>query len=437
MAIEITIPRLGWSMEEGVLVQWLKRDGDFVARGEMIFLLESEKATQEIESLDEGLLHIPAGAAKPGDTVAVGQVIGVLLAKGESPPTTAAPSALSDVQAATSVPAPTAVVEAVNGPAARRAARKKKLEDAAPAALAPTAVTQAAVAQSPVGDCAITPRARRVARELGVTIEGLAGTGRMGRLREQDVRAAAQSRPVSPAASPIIANGRKAGVGMSNVRRTIARRMAASHQTTAPVTLTSRADATKLVELRSQFVAAHASGAITLVPTFTDLIIKLVAVALADHPRMNARWEDDNIIDQADVHIGVAVDTEAGLLVPVVHNVSQLRVAQIAALTKELVAKARSGGLLANDYQGGTFTITNLGMYGIDAFTPIINPPETGILGIGAIRREATFVGETIVPRDLLTLSLTFDHRVLDGAPAARFLQSLVRAIEHPAASLV
>jgi pyruvate dehydrogenase E2 component (dihydrolipoamide acetyltransferase) len=151
---------------------------------------------------------------------------------------------------------------------------------------------------------------------------------------------------------------------------------------------------------------------------------------------MNARWEDEQIIDQPEIHIGVAVDVEAGLLVPVIRNVPQLRVSQIAATTKDLVARARAGALTSAELQGGTFTITNLGMYGIDAFTPIINPPETAILGLGAIRREATFEGEKLVPRDLLTLSLTFDHRVVDGAPAARFLQSLVRAIEHAAAFL-
>jgi len=446
-------------MEEGILVNWLKRDGDFVARGEMLFLLESDKATQEIESLDEGVLHIPEGAARPGDTVAVGQVIGVLLAKGEAPPTksggTAPPSADStngtSHGAATSAP-PSQPAPVAGGPAARRQARKLSQQQASTStngagAHASPATTQsvAELAELPKTAApqnhasqatAVTPRARRVASELGVEVSGLAGTGRDGRVRERDVRAAAERGEPSRLASTAGANSGAKPVAASNIRRTIARRMTASHQTTAPVTLTSRADATNLLNVRGQFVAAAGSGALDIVPSFTDLIAKLAAAALAEHPQLNARWEDEQIIEQPEIHIGVAVDTEAGLLVPVIRNVPQLRVREIAALTKDLVARARAGALTGAELQGGTFTITNLGMYGIDAFTPIINPPETAILGLGAIRREAIFEGEKLVPRDLLTLSLTFDHRVVDGAPAARFLQSLVRAIEHAAAFL-
>lgn len=448
MAIEITIPRLGWSMEEGILVNWLKRDGDFVARGDLLFVLESDKAAQEIESLDEGILHIPPDAAKPGDTVAVGQVIGVLLSKGEAPPSKSGDVA-SGANGAAANTRPAAAPQsapAAGGPAARRQARKLNQQAASAAngagahtAVSSTPVAQAApVAATPIQSIssqtqtAVTPRARRVAGELGVELQGLAGTGRGGRVRERDVRAAAE-RGIAPR---VVANNGAKPVATSNIRRTIARRMAASRQTTAAVTLTSRADATTLLNVRAQFAAAAASGALDLVPSFTDLIAKLAAAALAEHPQMNARWEDEQIIEQPEIHIGVAVDTEAGLLVPVIRNVPQLRVREITALTKDMVARARAGALTGAELQGGTFTITNLGMYGIDAFTPIINPPETAILGLGAIRREAVFEGEKLVPSDLLTLSLTFDHRVVDGAPAARFLQSLVRAIEHAAAFL-
>ncbi len=212
--------------------------------------------------------------------------------------------------------------------------------------------------------------------------------------------------------------------------------MVASHQATAPVTLTTRVDATNLVNLRRQFQAA-ATDTETIVPSITDLLVKLLALALADHPRLNARWEEERIVELTEIRVGVAVDAEAGLLVPVLGDVRGMGIRQIAARSRELVAKARAGTLSSSDLQGGTITITNLGAYGIDAFTPIINPPEAAILGVGAIRREPVFVdGDRVVPREQMTLSLTFDHRVVDGAPAARFLAALRERIENAAAWL-
>ena len=225
-------------------------------------------------------------------------------------------------------------------------------------------------------------------------------------------------------------------VKADTIRRTIARRMVASHQSMAPVTLTTKVDATNLVRLRSQFQATTTSKQ-DIVPSVTDLLVKLLAIALAEHPRLNARWEEDRIVEIPAVFVGIAVDTEAGLLVPVVGDVRTLGVRQIASRSRELVSRARAGTLSAAELQGGTFTITNLGTYGIDAFTPIINPPETAILGIGAIRREPVIAeGDRVVARDQMTLSLTFDHRVVDSAPAARFLATLRTGIENPAAWL-
>ena len=220
---------------------------------------------------------------------------------------------------------------------------------------------------------------------------------------------------------------------MDSIRRTIARRMVASHQSTAPVTLTTKADATNLVNLRDQFKAA-ATGEHDVIPSITDVVIKLLAVVLEKHPRLNARWQDDRIVDVSEINIGIAVDTDAGLLVPVVHDVPRLGLRAIAARSRELIARARAGECSIEELQGGTVTVTNLGPYGIDAFTPIINPPEAAILGLGAIRREPAFdEQDRVVPRDVMTLSLTFDHRVVDGTPAARFLETLRCAIENPA----
>jgi len=397
MSVEIRIPRLGWSMEEGTLVEWLKRDGDRINKGDALFVLESDKAAQEIESFDQGVLRIPPDGPSPGDTVKVGQLIAYLVAEGEA--------------------APIGGVSSTVKTASERAVTLSR----APASGA------AEVTSSDPATIGSSPRARRLARELGVDWTALTGTGRGGRVRERDVRAAAPSsaRGAQPFEIP-----------MSSIRRTIAARMVASLRTTAPVTLTTRANATNLVNWRDQLrMTAQPCG--DPVPSVTDMVVKLVAQALESHPLLNARREGDKIVALSDIHIGVAVDTDQGLVVPVIRNVADLGVQQVAALSRALIEKARARRLLPEDLQGGTFTVTNLGMFGIDAFTPIINAPETAILGVGAIRREAVVLDDDcIVAQDVLTLSLTFDHQVIDGAQAARFLQSLVESIERGAAWL-
>ena len=257
----------------------------------------------------------------------------------------------------------------------------------------------------------------------------LTGSGRTGRIRERDVRAAVvQAARLPDAGEPPAPRG--AAVPVRSVRRTIARHLLDSHHATAPVTLNASADATNLVNLRNQFKAARAAD--VLVPSYTDFLVKLSAVALQRHPLLNARWEDEAVRLLPEVHVGVAVDTDAGLLVPVLRDVPSLTLKQVAARSRDLIGRARAGRLGADDLQGGTFTVTNLGAFGIDAFTPIINPPQCAVLGVGRIRREPVVLGEQVVVRDRVTLSLTFDHRIVDGAPAARFLQTLCGLIENP-----
>jgi pyruvate dehydrogenase E2 component (dihydrolipoamide acetyltransferase) len=354
MAIEITVPRLGWNMEEGVFLAWLKPDGAPIRAGDPLFSLEGDKAAQDVEATDSGILRIAEDAPREGERVAVGAVLGYLLAADEKVPTRSA---------------------------------------------TPTS----------------SPRARRVARELGVDWTRLQGTGRTGRIRERDVRAIAPRSEASP------------------TRQTIARRLLASLHTTAPVTLTTSADATNLVSLRAQFKAVHAD----IVPGVTDFVVKLTALALLRHPLLNARWEEERIVTQDGIHIGIAVDTDAGLLVPVVRDVPSLGLRPLAARSRELIEKAQTRRLTAAEQQGGTFTVSNLGAFGIDAFTPIINPPECAILGVGRIHRQAAVVDDCIVPREQITLSLTFDHRIVDGAPAARFLDEVRRLIENPGPWLI
>jgi pyruvate dehydrogenase E2 component (dihydrolipoamide acetyltransferase) len=442
MAFEITLPRLGWSMEQGTFLGWLKKPGERVKPGDVLFELEGEKATQEVEAVDAGILALPPTAPAPGAVLAVGAVLGYLLADGEAPPwENGTPTASKPVAAPQAAAAPPAAA-----PSVRRLARELgvdlgsvqttspdgRLTAADVHAAARSAVTTTVASAAPVATSQrvrATPRARRVASELGVDVRQLHGSGRNGRIRAADVEQAAergvvvQTRPATASTAPI-----------SSRRRTIADRMLASVRQTAPVTLTTRADATHLVGLRQQFKAAGQA----IVPAFTDIIAKLAALALAQHPDVAARWEQDQIVSPERLDIGIAVDTDAGLLVPVLRDVPALSLPELSRQSRELIERARTGKLSVAEMQGGVFTITNLGSYGIDAFTPIINAPETAILGLGAIRREAVVLDDDrIVPRDQMTLSLTFDHRVVDGAPAARFLATLRGMIENPSAWLL
>jgi pyruvate dehydrogenase E2 component (dihydrolipoamide acetyltransferase) len=279
---------------------------------------------------------------------------------------------------------------------------------------------------------AVSPRARRVARELGIDCNNLTGSGRNGRIRERDVRAAPLTLPSPSEGREEQAEGQL--IPHTSIRRTIAARMVAGVTQAAPVTLTTRLDATNLVALRQQFKAAAAGE---VVPTYTDLIVKLTAAALRSHPLLQAQWRDDGLFVPNRLDIALAVDTEAGLLVPVLRSVDQLTPRQVAVQSRELIELARAGRLMAEQMRDATFTVTNLGAFGIDAFTPIIHLPQCAVLGVGRIVREPAVRGEQIVPCDQLTLSLTFDHRVVDGAPAARFLQTLRGCVENPAPWLI
>jgi pyruvate dehydrogenase E2 component (dihydrolipoamide acetyltransferase) len=384
----ITVPRLGWTMEEGTFAGWLKQDGATVQRGDALYVLEGDKAAEEIEALDAGILRIPADSPRPGDKVKVGQVLAYLTAAGEAVP-------------AAGRAAPPVVVEETRAP------------------LLTPAASSVAPSTSPVA----SPRARRLARELGVDWSGLRGTGRTGRIRERDVRAAAATG----------AEGRL--IPHTQVRRTIAARMVAGVTQAAPVTLTTKVDATNLVSVRAQFKAAAAPN--DLVPGYTDLVVKLAAVALRRHPLLQAQWRDDGLFVPDRIDIAVAVATDTGLLAPVVRHVDQLPLRQLASYTRELTAQARAGRLTAEQLRDATFTVTNLGGYGIDAFTPIITLPQCAVLGVGRIGREPAVVGDAVVPRHMMTLSLTFDHRVVDGAPAAEFLGTVRSCLENPVPWLI
>jgi pyruvate dehydrogenase E2 component (dihydrolipoamide acetyltransferase) len=361
-------------MEQGVFAGWLKTDGAAVRVGETLFTLETDKATEDIEGFDNGVLHIPADGPHEGDVLAVGAVIGYVLQPGEPIPIVSKPSVS---------PKPRAPATGATG-------------------LLPTDAPKRDRPPS-------SPRARRAAAKLGIDWKAVTGTGRFGRIRERDILAMAP--PVR------------------STRRIIADRMLASHTSTAPVTLTTTVDATNLVKVRDRWKAASENSG-GPVPTFTDLFVKLTALALEKHPVLNSRWENDRVVSLKGIHISIAVDTDAGLMVPVIRDVPRSSLKDMCIRSRDLIDRARQGKLSTKEMQGGTFTVTSLGALGIDAFTPIINYPECAILGIGRIRRCPAVFEDQIVIRDQVTLSLTFDHRITDGAPAARFLQTLGAAVE-------
>ncbi|HEX4070500.1 MAG TPA: dihydrolipoamide acetyltransferase family protein [Planctomycetaceae bacterium] len=417
MAIEIKVPRLGWSMEEGTFVEWLKREGQTVQAGEPLFAIEGDKAIQEVEAIGSGILRLAPRAPEIGETVKVGATLAFLLAPEEAETFRAG----DDQTVATT---------------AERPAPSKENADFKTESLP----SEPAVATSPVRSNGprISPRAARVAAELGVDWKTLQGSGRTGRIRERDVlNAVARQGPgrrgrTAPAPREVPAGS----APPQTYRRTIAARMLEGSQQTAPVTLTTTADATNLASLRAQFKATAPSPG-DRIPGYTDIMVKLVARALQEHPALNQQWIDDRIVTPDGVHIAIAVDTPAGLLAPVISDVPSLGLREIAARTHDLKERAHTSQLKPQELKGGTFTISNLGAFGIDAFTPIINLPQCAILGLGRIERRPMVVSDQIVPREAITLSLTFDHRIVDGAPAARFLAALRQAIENPGPWLV
>lgn len=435
MAVEIVMPKLGWTAEEATITEWTKKDGELVQRGEVYLLVEGDKSVNEIESFETAILRLLPDGPKVGETVKIGTLLGYFVQPGEKPPFEAAQAAAQLGGQA----------EPQAGPSA--------------AAAAPSANPDPYAGRDKRGP-KISPRALRIANELGVDWQKLTGSGTSGRIVEADVQAAAaamaataaakvavvQAPPVQPVAAPAIVPApaqpvaRATPVANNATRKTIAARMSQSAHTTAPVTLTTEVDASELFKLRETLKGEGAGrGATQLVPSYNDLFAKLVALALQDHPALNASWSDEGVIQHAHINIGMAVQTERGLLVPVVRDPARKSLPDIAAEANRLVDQARNATLSGDDMRGGTFTITNLGMYDIDGFTPVINLPECAILGIGRMVAKVVVVDEAnprraarTAIRKMMVLSLTFDHRVVDGAPAAQFLQRVKKFVEQP-----
>ena len=409
MAFEVVMPRLGWTMETGTLIEWQKRDGDSVEPGDVLFTVESDKAVQEIEALERGILHVPPDSPPPGTEVEVGTVLAYLLQPGEPLPRQA--------QDAASRPPKVAVVPEAS-------------------AEAPKPDTAAAAAMPSRPTTAISPRARRVARELGVAWESLTGSGRTGRIVERDVRRAFELARADETSRPPLREPEERDSLIPSSLPTPQFTRKATHEPVPAVTLTAGVDATELMRIRDQF--GEAMGSPTSIRlACRDLLIKLSGLALQEHRTVNSVWQDGRILAAHDVNIAIEIGTKAGVVTPVIRDVPSTSILSLADQVSELTAKALLGQLEPADLQGGTFTIADLGEYGVDAFTPIIHWPQSAALGLGRITEKAVVRNGQIVPRYHMVLSLTFDHRVLDGGPAARFLDSVCEYVEKPSLWLV
>jgi pyruvate dehydrogenase E2 component (dihydrolipoamide acetyltransferase) len=410
MAVEVIMPKFGLTMHEGTIQRYFKAPGDQVRAGEPVYEVETEKVLYEVEAPAGGTLAAVLFAE--GATVECGTVVAVIAEPNE------------DIRAV-------AARYADGAPASTPADNA-----AAPSAAAP------APSEDGGGRRAASPVARKLAAELGVELAGVVGTGPGGRITREDVvgaataarststAAAAPARAGAPAQQPAGTAGAPAvpakptvrTLPMRGMRKTIAERMTQSLRESAQLTITTEADVSAAVELRERLVRQFDC-------TYTDMLIQAAARALRRHPRMNARLAEDAIVILSEVNIGMAVALEDGLIVPVVKEADRRELREIAGATRELGERARGGKLRLEDVSGATFTITNLGTYGVDAFTPIINPGETGILGVGRIVEKPVIHRGEIARRSMMTLSLTFDHRIIDGAPAAQFLQSVIEIL--------
>ena len=424
MPTQVLIPPLGQTVDTLTFVSWYKLEGEAVRQGEPLFVVETDKATLDVEAPASGILR--QITAKAGDEVQTLSVIAIIAAEFER------------VEAVVERNSPPRLLVS---PRARRLAERENVPLAALSGTGPEGAVvernvQAYLDQAQVRDKAvdapsITPVARRMAEEAGIDWNTLAGSGPHGQVIRHDVESALSSRLQQATVDvdlPLIPSTEEGfeSIPLSGVRAIIAERMAQSHNQTAPVTLTSEADATELVEMRLRLAAGDVGV------SYNDLMIFILGRVLREHPRLNASLDAEQIKLWRRIDIGLAVDTDRGLLVPVVRNADHKGLAQLAAETKDLAERARSGKVTPDELRGGTFTLTNLGMLGVDAFTPIINLPETAILGVGRIKEKPAVYNGQIAIRHLMWLSLTFDHRLVDGGLAARFLQRVVQLVESP-----
>jgi pyruvate dehydrogenase E2 component (dihydrolipoamide acetyltransferase) len=418
MATDVIMPALGVAQEKGTLLNWLKAEGQAVTKGEPLMEVETDKATVEIEAPASGILANVA--AFPGDEVPVGNRIAVILAPGEvaSPAALKSPHPLPEGEG---IREERAAPEREGISEGRPRPREHGTGDGHPLPVGEGRVEGRSAGR---GKILASPAAKRIAKEKGIDLASLKGSGPDGAVITEDVLRSATSQAAAPGGPPKI----KETVQLTPMRRIVGERMTKSKQTAPHFYLTMDADMTEVTRRRS---ALKEKGE-QLIPSINDFILRACARALKDFPSLNAAFTDQRVELYSDINIGVAVALEEGLVVPVIRNADRLSLQELSQQSRELADKAQKKKLFPLDYEGGTFTVSNLGMFGVDSFVAIINPPQCAILAVGQVGPRVVPHGEGIAVRPLMTMSLSADHRVVDGAIAARFLQEVKRLLEEP-----
>ena len=433
MATNVLLPQWGMNMEDGLLVKWLVKEGDSVEAGQPLVEIETAKINSELESPVAGIVaHI---TAQEGATVDVGVIVAVIGEPGESVPR---PSQSKPERRARTRRRPGARGRAGAGqvtPVARRLATQNDVDLDQVSGTGPNGRVveddvRRAIAARETGAGArrvqVVPAARKLAKERGVALAEVRGTGPGGRILVADVERALQAGPVPQTVGAV-----SEVVALTGLRKTIADRMLQSVQSMAQVTLTTEADVTESVRLMSELVSHWRPSRIR--PLAQDLVVKATAAALADHPRLNANLVGDEIRLLEEINVGVAMAVPEGLMVPVVRKADKRDLLTLAKEMRELTKKAREGRLSLDDVTGASFTVTSLAALEIDAFTPIIDPPQVAILGVGRIVEKPAVHDGQVAVRSMMHLSLAFDHRALDGAPAGELLRAIKGRLEDPA----
>jgi pyruvate dehydrogenase E2 component (dihydrolipoamide acetyltransferase) len=402
MATLIKMPKLSDTMEEGVILKWLRKEGDAVKQGDILVEIQSDKADMELEAYDSGVVRkifVPEGGKAP-----IGGLIAIIGGANE------------DISAVTS-----------GAPAAAAAKKPEAARHTAPTAIAST---QAVTASQPSdGKGKASPLARRLAKEYQIDLAGVAGSGPQGRVIKRDLEGLLTGKTASPAPAtrPVIP-GTAEDVDLSPIRKTIAKRMTESKTTAPHFYVTVEVDMDPAVTFRDQINTVK-----QIKLSFTDIVIKAASEALMKHPQVNATFLGDKMRQYHFTHIGVAVAMEEGLVTPIIRNCEQKRLDQINTELRDLVERARTRKLKPDEYLGATFTISNLGMFGVEEFAAIVNPPEGAILAVGGIMEKPVVKNSQIVIGHTMKLTLSSDHRIIDGAIAARFMQELKKILENPA----
>jgi len=396
MPVDIVMPKLGLTMTEGLIVEWKKKEGDEVQKGEILFVLETEKVTYEVEAPEDGVLG--RIVVQDQETVPVGAIVAYLLKPGES------------------------AADLTDAPAAAPAAEETSIEIKAEAPATATPVDKRIRA---------TPLARKIAGEYGMDISTITGTGPSGRVVREDVEKAKEAIALPPPETP----SEEKLVKFTGMRRAIAKNMLTSKTEAALAYMGNSVDATKIQELRETLLP-YVEKKHGVRVTITDIMMKITGAAICEHPVINTRWTDEGILFLEDVHMGMAMALDNGLIVPVIRNINKKGIGRIAMDRVELIAKGRESRYTPDDIKGGTFTLSAMGMFGLENFSAIVNQPESAILAVAAIMDKPVALNGEVVIRPMMNFTLTYDHRTIDGAEAGKFCRTLKEMIENPMLAL-